>query len=73
MTERLVITIDGPWSSFSRRTSVNRSPFSSRVLCQDAPAKVRENTTFGMRFIPAATSGIICAAAGVGQKPAIIW
>ncbi len=38
------------------------------VFCQSAASSVRDTTYFGIRFIPAATSGIICAACGVGQK-----
>ena len=60
-------TMSFPGAFFIFRTSAAMSPFTSFVLFHDALARVRENTTFGRLFIPAATTGSFLIAAGVGQ------
>ena len=67
-----MITICSPRSFFILRTSATGSPFASLVLFHDTFFRVLENTTLGRLFICFATTGNCSAAAGVGQKLAII-
>ena len=56
-----------PGSFFIFRISEAGSSFTSRVLLHDALLSVLENTTFGMLFMPSATTGSFWIARGVGQ------
>src|SRR5216684_6323531 len=66
-----MITMFGPGSCFSLRTSVVKSPFNSVVLFHETLSNVVENTNFRRLFIRSTTIGLLWAARGVGQKLAI--
>jgi len=61
------IVMPSPDSSFIRRTSAVRSPFTSFVLLHATSFNVFENTTLGSLFIRSATAASCCLAIGVGQ------
>jgi len=67
-----MIRIGAPSCAFSARIAGTSSPFSTEAFVQPGSFRVRETTSFSIRAMPSATSGIAWRAASVGQKPAII-
>ena len=64
--------MSGPGSCFRRWTAATASSLINVVLRQPADVIVREKTTLGASFMRDATSGMACAAIGVGHQAAIM-
>src|SRR5258708_40321521 len=63
------ITMSGPDSFFILRISAAMSLLTSFVLLHGALSSVLENTTFGIRFMPSPTAGLLLFSSGLGPMP----